>query len=71
LLRSLNPAPAAEYPVTVGSSVLREPLFAINVGLELFTESLLAQDAAVIQVDWKPPAGGNENLMAILERMRG
>jgi FdrA protein len=71
LLRSLNPAPAAEYPVTVDSSVLREPLFAINVGLELFTESLLAQDAAVIQVDWKPPAGGNENLMAILERMRG
>jgi hypothetical protein len=25
----------------------------------------------VIQVDWRPPAGGNEKLMAILERMRG
>jgi FdrA protein len=71
LLQSLNPAPAAEYPVSVDSSVLRVPLSAINVGLELFTESLLAQDASVIQVDWKPPAGGNENLMAILQRMRG
>jgi FdrA protein len=51
--------------------VLREPLSAINVGLELFTESLLAQDAAVIHVDWKPPAGGNEHLMALLQRMKG
>jgi FdrA protein len=51
--------------------VLHQPLAAINVGLESFTESLMAQDAAVIQVDWRPPAGGNERLMAILERMRG
>jgi FdrA protein len=71
LLRSLNPAPTAEYPVPVDLSVLQEPLSAINVGLELFTESLLAQDAAAIQVDWKPPAGGKEHLMAILQRMRG
>jgi FdrA protein len=70
LLQSLNPAPATGYPVSVDSSVLREPLSAINVGLELFTESLLAQDAAVIQVDWKPPAGGKDHLMAILKRMR-
>jgi FdrA protein len=54
----------------VDSSVLREPLSAINVGLESFTESLTAQGAQVIQVDWKPPAGGNERLMAILQRMK-
>jgi FdrA protein len=51
--------------------VLHQPLAAINVGLESFTESLMAQDAPVIQVDWQPPAGGNERLMAILERMKG
>ncbi|MBA4379923.1 MAG: fdrA domain protein, partial [Anaerolinea sp.] len=28
------------------------------------------QGAEVIQVDWQPAAGGNEKLMAILERMR-
>jgi FdrA protein len=44
---------------------------AINVGLESFTESLAAQNARVIQVDWRPPAGGNEQLMGILERMKG
>ncbi|UCG15021.1 MAG: fdrA domain protein [Deltaproteobacteria bacterium] len=52
-------------------SVLHQPLAAINVGLESFTESLMAQDAPVIHVDWQPPAGGNERLMALLERMRG
>jgi FdrA protein len=49
---------------------LNQPLAAINVGLETFTESLIAQDARVIQVDWRPPASGDEKLMAILERMK-
>jgi len=49
---------------------IKQPLAAINVGLETFTESLTAQDAQVIQVDWRPPASGNERLMAILERMK-
>jgi FdrA protein len=43
---------------------------AINVGLELFHDSLAAQDAQVVQVDWKPPAGGNEKLAGILNRMK-
>ena len=41
-----------------------------NVGLERFAESLRAQGAPVIQVDWRPPASGDERLMAILKRMR-
>ncbi|MCB0253196.1 MAG: hypothetical protein KDI55_05660, partial [Anaerolineae bacterium] len=45
-------------------------LAAINVGLESFYDSLLAQGAAAIQVDWRPPAGGNEAMMAILARMK-
>jgi len=60
-----------EAAVRYDLAVLHQPLAAINVGLESFTESLMAQDAPVIQVDWRPPAGGNEKLMAILERMRG
>ncbi len=44
---------------------------AINVGLESFTESLKAQDAQVVQVDWKPAAGGNPDLAALLEKMKG
>lgn len=51
-------------------AALQEPLVAINVGLETFAESLTRQDAAVLQVDWRPPAGGDERLMGILERMK-
>jgi FdrA protein len=43
---------------------------AINVGIESFFDSLKSQDAQVVQVDWKPPAGGNEKLMAILEKLK-
>jgi FdrA protein len=60
-----------QYPTPVALAVLHEPLAAINVGLESFTESLMVQGAPVIQVDWQPPAGGDEKLMAILERMKG
>ena len=62
--------PSASHLESVDLAVLHQPLAAINVGLESFTESLAAQDAPVIQVDWQPPAGGNEKLMAILERMK-
>ena len=77
LLRSLNQAAgathlgSASHLESVDLAVLHQPLAAINVGLESFTESLMAQGAPVIQVDWQPPAGGNERLMAILERMKG
>ncbi len=71
LLRSLNPQypiPNTQYPVDLAA--LQKPLSAINVGLESFAENLIAQGVPAIQVDWRPPAGGNEKLMRILERMK-
>jgi FdrA protein len=47
------------------------PLAAVNVGLESFYDSLAAQGARAVQVEWKPPAGGNEKLAGILARMKG
>jgi len=69
LVRALNPISDPQTLKPVDLSVLR-PLAAINVGLESFAESLAAQGAQVIHVDWRPAAGGNEKLMAILERMK-
>jgi FdrA protein len=66
--RSTTTPPIAQTPVNL--AVLKQPLAAINVGLESFTDSLTVQGAPVVQVDWRPPAGGNERLMAILERMK-
>jgi FdrA protein len=71
LLRRLNPAPTLRPSFPVDLATLQQPLAAINAGLESFTESVVAQGAEAIQVDWRPPAAGNERLMAILERMKG
>jgi FdrA protein len=49
---------------------LKQPLAAINVGLESFYESLTSQGAQAVQVEWKPPAGGNEKMAALLARMK-
>jgi FdrA protein len=49
---------------------LAAPVLAINLGLESFASSLVDQGADAIHVDWRPPAGGDDRLMAILERMR-
>ena len=61
---------AQEPSKAVDLAVLKQPLAAINVGLESFKESLAVQHARAIQVDWHPPASGDERLMAILERMK-
>jgi FdrA protein len=49
---------------------LKQPLALINVGLESFYESLTSQGAQAIHVEWRPPAGGNEKLAALLQKMK-
>ena len=49
---------------------LNQPLAAINVGLESFYESLTSQGAQAVHVEWRPPAGGNEKMAALLARMK-
>ena len=55
---------------SISLDTLQKPLAAINVGLESFYDSLTDQGAAAVQMDWRPPAGGNENLMDILAKMK-
>ena len=73
LIRALTPAAesAAEKLPPVDGAFLSQPVAAINAGLQSFTDSVSAQGAEVLQVDWRPPAGGNEMLMAILMKMKG
>ncbi len=51
-------------------SFTTDGLAAINIGLETFYESLLAQGATAVHVEWRPPAGGNERLIGILAKMK-
>lgn len=62
---------AAEGFTPVDLDTVNGQFAAINVGLESFTESLKSQEAQAIQVDWKPAAGGNSDLAALLEKMKG
>ena len=48
--------------------LLGEPLQAINIGLEVFAESLAAQAVEVVQLDWRPPAG-DARITALLARL--
>ena len=73
ILQALNPpteTPVVEATKPVDLATLQRPLAAINVGLESFAANLVAQGAPTLHVDWRPPAGGNEKLMGILERMK-
>ncbi len=71
LVRALSQEAGGEFTMKpVDLTTLQRPLAAINVGLESFAENLAAQGAPVVHVDWRPPAGGNERLMSILERMK-
>jgi len=62
-------APIAERFPPVPLDAL-EPPAVINVGLESFYDSLASRGVQTVQVEWKPPAGGNEKLAGILARMK-
>ena len=68
--RRLSRHVPSAYPAVVLDRFSQTPLAAINVGLESFYDSLKSQGAQAIQVDWRPPAGGNEKLAALLAKMK-
>jgi FdrA protein len=73
IAQSLDPdaaPPPTEVETPVPLETLHEPLVAVNVGLDSFRTSLEEQGTRAIQVDWRLPAGGDEQLIAILERMK-
>jgi hypothetical protein len=53
----------------VKSDLLQQPLIVINVGLKGFAENLEKQEVEVIQVDWKPPAGGDQDMIDLLDEL--
>ena len=49
--------------------LLQSPPRVINVGLAVFAIDLDAQDIDVVHVDWRPPAGGDEDLARLLSML--
>lgn len=50
-------------------TVLQEPLRVVNLGLASFAADLRTQGVAVVEVDWRPPAGGDARLAALLAQL--
>jgi FdrA protein len=68
--RLLAAPPPRATSLPTSPRALEPPGAVINVGAELFHRALLDQGVKSVQVQWRPPAGGDARLMAILERMR-
>lgn len=50
-------------------ALFSEPLVVVNLGLRGFGESLQEQKVDVVFIDWSPPAGGDQELVEILDRL--
>ena len=50
-------------------SILTAELNAITIGISTFADDLRSQGVHVIHVDWKPPAGGDPEMLKLLKRL--
>ena len=71
LVHALEASQSSSRRSPVSLKVLEPPVAALNVGLEWFADSLAAQGVEALHVDWRPPAGGDDRLRAILDRLKG
>lgn len=51
------------------NDLLGTPPRVINIGLKGFADDLRENGVPVVHVEWSPPAGGDERLAALLERL--
>lgn len=51
------------------NELFKSQIKVVNIGLESFADAMRMQNAPFVHVDWKPPAGGDQKLAAILESL--
>jgi len=51
------------------NGLFEQDLQSVNVGLVSFKESLDDAGFECVQVDWSPPAGGDEDVLAALKAL--
>jgi hypothetical protein len=51
------------------AELLRDGPAAVNIGIREFAETLAAQNAHVVQVEWSPPVELEPDLAALLEEL--
>ena len=53
-----------------GVALFSEKLQVINIGLDGFGHTLQEQGVPVAMLDWRPPAGGDPELIKIIDHLR-
>ena len=51
------------------NELLQRPMVVINLGLKKFAESLEEQKVEIVQVDWIPSAGGDKEMIDLLNQL--
>lgn len=51
------------------NELFSKELKVINMGLDSFADSLRKEEVEVLQMDWKPPAGGDKHLISLLDKL--
>lgn len=49
--------------------LLSSPIVAINIGVQDFGDAIVEQGAKVEYVDWSPPAGGDQEMIELLDQL--
>lgn len=50
-------------------TLINKKLKVINIGIETFVEDLKKQGVEVVHVDWRPPAGGDLEILKLLDKL--
>jgi FdrA protein len=73
-LTTLDPAgtsPSLALPSDTILRLLRDGPRVVNVGLPIFEESLRGQGVPVVSLGWRPPAGGDAEMLELLAKLGG
>ena len=52
------------------NELFRKELVVVNMGLDSFADNLRKEEVKVLQMDWKPPAGGDKRLISLLDQLQ-
>ncbi len=51
------------------NGLFEQELKVVNIGLDSFQQALEQAGFTAVQVNWSPPAGGDEDVMAALKKL--
>jgi hypothetical protein len=51
------------------NELFTKELVVVTMGLDSFADNLRKEGVKVLQMDWKPPAGGDKKLISLLEKL--